>query len=820
MTDLLLQWGLPTWAVLVIAYLAHSTVWVGGGWLLGRAGVVTGARARNLMWRLTLLAPLVTAPVQLIAGPTWTIHYVQPAPAPLSPPVFEPAAPDLAPVDPAPVELAPVAEVPAQEAGSAIPWVLALAAFIVLARGGLLAYRVRRFRRTLTGRRPVTDLRVLAVLARLRRRSAGPSDLSLTVADALDGPVALWGNEICLPPRALAALDDRALEAVLAHELAHLERRDNLWLAIAAAVETILFIQPLNRVARRLLLESAELASDERAVELTGDSLALARSLAEVAGWGLASPGNGLASAVVSTPGALVQRVRSLLEAGDRPRPRSRRAGLFACAGLGALVSLAPGVTFESVAAPPLPAAPAPATPAPATPAAQPKPDPAPEPKPQLSEPKPQPTVRPQPKPQPTAKPQPKPQPTAQPAPAPRPAPVGPAATDTRGTWWMQLDDPGRLELQFRNGRTSLRPAPTELTGLSPDGPVRFALKREAGTFQLDGSFRGGQGAGHFDFTLDPAFAAALRKRGLEAPSPRQQISLALADVGPVFLDELDRLGYQRPNLDQLVRLAEHGVRLDYLRGLTSLGYKFDSVDRLIKLRDHGVTVEFIRGLDALGYRQIPAEELIRVRDHGVSTKFIEEVRALGHRQVPLAELIETLDHGVSAEYLRGLNASGLSLSLAEARRARDHGVSPEFLKALVPLGFPKLSLDQAIRVRDHGVSPEFLNALAQLGFPKLSLDEAIRIRDHGVSPEYIKQLETLGYRLSVSQLIEARNHGVSPDYVRGLSQVGYSKLEMASLIRLRNHGVNPEFVKRMAARGIKNPSVDTLIKLRNSGID
>ena len=38
---------------------------------------------------------------------------------------------------------------------------------------------------------------------------------------------------------------------MLAHELAHLARRDPLWLAFASVVERVFWIQPLNRIARR-----------------------------------------------------------------------------------------------------------------------------------------------------------------------------------------------------------------------------------------------------------------------------------------------------------------------------------------------------------------------------------------------------------------------------------------------------------------------------------------------------------------------------------------------------------------------------------------
>jgi beta-lactamase regulating signal transducer with metallopeptidase domain len=614
----------------------------------------------------------------MATGPAWTIHLAtQSAPVSVAPPELEVAIDTRVAAAPALPEREPI--VASADAGlSAWSWALVVAALIALGRGAALARRIRRFRRALAGRRPVVDLRGQVVLARLRRRTERPIALSLTTADGLSGPVALWGNEICLPPRALVDLGDQGLEAVLAHEVAHVERRDNLWLAIAALVETILFFQPLNRLARRLLQESAELASDERAVELTGDSLALARSLAQVAEWGIV-PEGGLASAVVSSNGSLFERVRLLLE-GDRPR-RSRRAGSLATAGLGLLVLTAPGVTFESIAAP-VPPAPAPTVP--------------------------------------------------QPAPRARTsAPEG----QTNGLWLMELGSEARLQLHLGSHQTGLRLAPSDVSGVPRDGAARFQVKRDAGTFQLEGSFRDAKGAGHFDFRPDPAFLTALRERGYAAPTADQQLAFAVSDIGLAFLDELKAQGYERPSLEQLVKMAHHGVGLDYLRGLKSLGYTLGSVERLITMRDHGVSLDYIRGLDGLGYRRLPAEELVKTRDHGVTP-----------------------------ELVRGLRDAGLgTLSLEEVRRARDHGVSPEYIKELKTLGYGGLTLSQLIQARDHGVSADYVQGLGRAGYSRLGMENLIRLRDHGVTPAFIQKMEARGFkRASVDDLIKLRNSGIN----------------------------------------------------------
>ena len=59
---------------------------------------------------------------------------------------------------------------------------------------------------------------------------------------------------------------------MLAHEVAHLVRRDPHWLVAARVIETVLFVQPLNRLARLRLQEVAEYLSDDWAMARTSRS--------------------------------------------------------------------------------------------------------------------------------------------------------------------------------------------------------------------------------------------------------------------------------------------------------------------------------------------------------------------------------------------------------------------------------------------------------------------------------------------------------------------------------------------------------------------
>jgi beta-lactamase regulating signal transducer with metallopeptidase domain len=96
----------------------------------------------------------------------------------------------------------------------------------------------------------------------------------LYLAPDVAAPVSfgLFRPSICVPPRAADELSDDEKETMLAHELAHLARRDPLWLSMAWLIERVFFFQPLNRFARAELHDVAELLCDDWAVTRTRPS--------------------------------------------------------------------------------------------------------------------------------------------------------------------------------------------------------------------------------------------------------------------------------------------------------------------------------------------------------------------------------------------------------------------------------------------------------------------------------------------------------------------------------------------------------------------
>lgn len=212
---------------------------------------------------------------------------------------------------------------------------------------------------------------VLARLAGLVRQSGLSRRVRLTCTWRLRAPVALGlrAAEVCVPPRALFQLDDEQQDALLAHELAHLARRDPVWLPITQLLVACFFFQPLNWLARRRLRELSELLCDEWAIARTGRPLSLAGCLAEVAGWSLGGPGADRrprhparlpVPGMADRPSQLAHRIRRLLDGAtlasaepmEEHGPVRRQLAVLMATVLVAVTLAAPGVSAGSSPAP------------------------------------------------------------------------------------------------------------------------------------------------------------------------------------------------------------------------------------------------------------------------------------------------------------------------------------------------------------------------------------------------------------------------------------------------------------------------------------
>jgi len=212
-------------------------------------------------------------------------------------------------------EVAPIAPRPtlAARIAQTLPAVLALlwlaGVFTVLA---VWLLRWRQFAQTLRRAELVEAGREHELLRRIEARTHTRTPVPLLLSRDLLEP-GLFGvlRPILLWPEQLSArLDDQHIEAILAHEVIHARRRDNLTAALHMLVEAVFWFHPMVWWLERRLIEERERACDEAVVALGSAPGLYADSLLKACRFCVESP---LACVSGITGADLNRRVRSIM---------------------------------------------------------------------------------------------------------------------------------------------------------------------------------------------------------------------------------------------------------------------------------------------------------------------------------------------------------------------------------------------------------------------------------------------------------------------------------------------------------------------------
>jgi bla regulator protein BlaR1 len=168
-------------------------------------------------------------------------------------------------------------------------------------------------------------------VSRLAERLGIRREVTLRIVETLASPVtAGWWRPVVLMPAALVArMPPELLEALLAHELAHVRRHDFLVNLLQNVVEILLFYHPAVWWLSRRIRHERELVADRIAADLTGEPRRLALALSELEKMQFATQRLALAA----DGGDLTQRIRQLVLP---PQQRGNWKAVMAIFGLAA----------------------------------------------------------------------------------------------------------------------------------------------------------------------------------------------------------------------------------------------------------------------------------------------------------------------------------------------------------------------------------------------------------------------------------------------------------------------------------------------------
>src|SRR6266849_5654657 len=435
----------------------------------------------------------------------------------------------------------------------------------------------------------------------LQRRMGLDRVIQYCECHRLDAPAVLgWFRPVVLlPVRVLTGLTEEQIEAVIAHELAHIRRLDCFVNLFQIAAETLLFYHPAVWWVSQRIRAERENCCDDEAIFICGDALNYARALTLMEEWRTAP-----ALMMAANRSPLAERVVRLL-GWDGAAGRIRVAGLagsLVCL-VGALLA---GNAFLGVANAALGGGafskqeqrsgsvivvrPEPASAEERTAQAA-KPSGSAEAKAQTNKVKDQQT-----------------------------------ASEEQNKKESYLD---AMEAAGFKNLTVDELISMKIQGVTP-GYVKEM--RELGLQATPDELIGMRVQG-----ITPEYVREMRKFDSNA-NIDELIGMKVQGVTPEYAREMQTF-YSHLKTDELIGLKVQGVTPEYVREFHDLGLQ-PSADDLIGLKLQGVTPEYVKSMQAAGFKDLDCDELIGAKVQGITPEFIEKARKHGFQNLTLDKLI------------------------------------------------------------------------------------------------------------------------------------------------------------------------------------
>jgi len=544
-----------------------------------------------------------------------------------------------------------------------LPWVVGiwLAGVLLLAlraAGGW--WRLEQVRRDA---RNVIPPEIDASFRRIAKRLRMGRKIALYLSDEVISPLAMgvWRTAIILPVSAAMQLSPSQLEAVLAHEMAHVRRWDYLGNLLQTAVECLLFFHPAVWWVSRRTRDLRELCCDEVAAQSCVDPAIYVEALLQLEEQ--RTMRLQLATALHGRGGSLLKRVKQLLGEEitmERETMCGVRIGVVGAVVLALVVApvMAKGLKThnstqshveQNVADAVAPAA--------------------------------QPVVAP-----------------AMQSPTPRAAtlPASPAPDVAVLQPPTPVVDPRPL------AESAPMPAPGQDT--PKQGGADYLNKMRDAGYPLDLNKDLDVIVSMRSVGVTPEYAKAMAQAGLGTPTLRDLVSLKAVGVTPEYVAGLKASTIAPKDFREVISERSLGITPEYAKEIAGMGFGTPSVRDLMSTKAMGITPEYVAQMKAAGITAKDLRELVSVKAVGVTPEYVKAMSATGFTGLSTRDLISLRAQGVTPEYVRWVKQTFPNADMHQVNQAAVFHVDADFIAKAKSHGFNDVSLDKLVKLKMTGL--------------------------------------------------------------------------------------------------------------------
>ena len=223
---------------------------------------------------------------------------------------------------------------------------------------------------------------------------------------------------------------------------------------------------------------------------------------------------------------------------------------------------------------------------------------------------------------------------------------------------------------------------------------------------------------------ITPDYVKAVRDMGFKVDSD-DLVALKVQSITPEYVRAMRASGLDG-DADEFIAMKVQGITPEYAKTIRDLGWKV-SEDDLIALKVQGITPEYVRQMRASGLDG-DADEFIAMKIQGVTPEYAKEAHDLGLK-ANTDDLVAMRVQHVTPEYVRAIRATGISPEGDEFIALKVQGVTPEYVKALQAAGLKDLKADDVIAAKVQGITPEFIEEAHKHGFKDLDLEKLLALK-------------------------------------------------------------------------------------------